>query len=373
MTSIKTHDQTVLGNVHDQPEMLREAFARRSEIIEPFVRSFTSAPVKRVVFLGSGTSYNVSNIAAAYFTRLVGVEGVAPYPTEFMNYGVGLDPQHNDPQSVLVVGISQSGTSISTCEAMEWAKNQGYRTFAITSDVTSKITEIVTDVAPLLVGQELTGPETKGYTASILSIYLWAYSAAGAVGSLSENEVEAALQAAGTVCNDFDRVIAESEAWYDRNRPGLLHSSRINVLGYGIDYGTMLEGTLKIAEMLRVPTIGNLLEEHGHGPTYALKFDHATLIVGSEEKEFERALEFRRALPEYAPGTHVITCQDFDDADERDLVFSTKAGTYLAPLLYSVPMQFLSAKGGEDVYIDTDHNPVDIHLGHYEAERQSGN
>lgn len=369
MTRNEDINQTVLGNVRDQPEMIREAYARRAEIIDPFVRAFGAGDVSRVVFLGSGTSYNVSNIAASYFTRIVGVEGVAPFPTEFKNYGVGLDPRHSDPSSILVVGISQSGTSISTCEALEWAKSQGYRTFAITSDPKSRVTEIVDAFAPLLVGLELTGPETKGYTASILSIYLWAYASAAAAGAISESESTAAIEAAGDVCRDFDIVIAESEAWYDRNRAGLLHATRINVLGYGVDYGTMLEGTLKIAEMLRVPTVPNLLEEHGHGPMYALKADHATVIFGSDEVEFERALEFRHALPEYAPGTHVITCRDFEGADERDLVFSVKAGAFLAPLLYSVSTQFLSAKGGKDVYIDTNHNPVDIHLGHYERTR----
>jgi glucoselysine-6-phosphate deglycase len=365
MARNKDIDQTVLGNVRDQPEMLRAAFARRDEIIAPFVSKFQEGPVSRVVFLGSGTSYNVSNLAASYFTRLVGVEGTAPYPTEFLNYGVGLDPQNTAPESVLVVGISQSGTSISTCAAMEWATDQGFRTLALTADPDSRITRIVDTIVPLLVGEELTGPETKGYTASVLSIYLWAYATAAATGAITQDAADAAIEEAGTVCSAFDTVIEESEAWYDRNRTGLLHSTRINILGFGVDYGTMLEGTLKVSEMLRVPTIGNLVEEYGHGPTYALRFEHAGLIVGSDEAEFDRAIEFRKALPQYAPGTHVITCREFDGADGRDVVFSVKANTFLAPLIYTVPFQFLAAKGGEDVYIDTNDNPVDIHFGHY--------
>lgn len=358
-------NQTVLGNVRDQPAMLRTAFARRSEVIDPFVSRFQESSVSRVVFLGSGTSYNVSNLAASYFTRLVGVEGVAPYPTEFLNYGVGLDPQNTDPASVLVVGISQSGTSISTCAAMEWATAQGFRTLAITADTSSRITRIVDTIVPLLVGEELTGPETKGYTASVLSVYLWAYATAAATGVLSAEDANAAIDEAGSVCSSFDTVVDEAEAWYDRNRASLLHSSRINILGFGVDYGTMLEGTLKVSEMLRLPTIGNLVEEYGHGPTYALRFEHAGIIVGSDEVEFDRAIEFRKVLPEYAPGTHVITCREFEGADYRDVVFSVKANKFLAPLLYTVPFQFLAAKGGEDVYIDTNINPVDIHFGHY--------
>ncbi|MFT3873037.1 MAG: SIS domain-containing protein [Nocardioides sp.] len=358
-------EQTVLGNVLDQPEMLQAAFAARESFATPFVAAFQAAPVSRVVFLGSGTSYNVANLAASYFTRIVGVEGTAPYPTEFTNYGAGVDPGVTDPSTILCVGISQSGTSISTCGALEHARAKGYRTLALTGYADGRVATLVDAVAPLLMGVEITGPETKGYTASVLTVYLWAYATALATGAVSEAEAEAAVAAAGEVTARFETVVRESEEWYDRNRTGLLHSTRVNILGYGIDYGTMLEGVLKVAEMLRVPTIGNLVEEHVHGPTYALRFDHATLFIGSDEAEFERMVEIRNAIGEHAPGAHVITCRDFPGADERDLVFSVKAGVFLAPLLYTVPFQFLAAKGGKDVYIDTNVNPVPIHFGHY--------
>ncbi|MFF2652982.1 SIS domain-containing protein [Streptomyces sp. NPDC058045] len=360
--------QTVLGNIGDQQEMLQAAFDARDEFIAPFLEAFRAGPVSRVVFLGSGTSYNVSTLAASLFSRVAGVEGVAPYPTEFTHYGAGLDPAHTDPSSILCVGISQSGTSISTCEAIEHAKSSGYRTLALTGDTTSRITTIAETVTPLLVGLELTGPETKGYTASVLTVYLWAFAVAKETGALDAAEADSGIAAAGEVAAQFKTVIREAEEWYDRNRPSLLHSSRLNILGYGADHATMLEGVLKVAEMLRVPTIGNLVEEHVHGPTMALKFDHATLFIGSDEAEFERMVSIRDAIGEHAPGAHIITCRDFDGADDRDLVFSVKANTYLAPLLYTVPFQFLAAKGGADVFIDTNVNPIPIRFGHYKDE-----
>lgn len=359
--------QTVLENIHIQPEILADAFTSRGEIIDPFVAAFTAAPVSRVVFIGSGTSYNVSNLALSLFNRIVKVDATAPYPTEFANYGVGLNPAEADPSSVLCVAISQSGTSISTCDALAVARQKGFRTLVLTCDPESRAASLADTVVPLLAGDEQTGPETRGYTASVLSVYLWAHATAAATGALTAAEADAAIAEAGDVVDRFQEVIEESEAWYDRNRPGLLHAGRINILGLGIDYGTMLEGTLKVAEMLRVPVIGNLVEEHMHGPTYALRPDHGNLIVGSDEAEFDRIIAIRNALREHAPATHVITCRDFEGADERDIVFSVKAGPFLAPLLYTVPFQFLAAKGGKDVHINTNHNPVPIHFGHLEG------
>lgn len=356
--------QTVLGNVKDQPETLRAAFTSRADFVGPFVEALRSGPVSRIVFLGSGTSYNVATMAASYFSRIAGIDSAAPYPTEFQHYGAGVNTAGTDPSSVLCVGISQSGTSISTCEALEHAKAKGYRTLALTSEPGSHITSLAGVTTPMLVGEELTGPETKGYTVSLMTVYLWAVEAAKTVGALSPDAASEAVAATERVTSRFDTVVRESEEWYDRNRPSLLHSSRINILGYGADYGTMLEAVLKVSEMLRVPTIGNLLEEHGHGPTYALKFDHAHLFIGSDEVEFERMLQFREQLGRHAPGVHAITCREFD-SDERDLVFSVKADRFLAPLMYTVPFQFLAAKGGKDVFIDTNVNPVPVRLGHY--------
>lgn len=357
--------QTVLDNIHIQPEILADAFAARASIVDPFVAAFAAAPVSRVVFLGSGTSYNVSNLAVSLFNRIVKVDATAPYPTEFANYGAGLDPAGTDPSSVLVVGISQSGTSISTCDALSAARQSGFRTLVLTCDAESKAASLADAVVPLLVGDEQTGPETRGYTGSVLSVYLWAYATAAVTGAVPAAEADAAIAEAGEVTARFQTVVEESQAWYERNKPGLLHASRINILGLGVDYATMLEGTLKVAEMLRVPVIGNLVEEHMHGPTYALRPDHGNLIVGSEEAEFDRIIAIRNALREHAPATHVITCRDFEGADERDVVFSVKANPFLAPLLYTVPFQFLAAKGGKDVYIDTNRNPVPIHFGHF--------
>lgn len=54
--------------------------------VEPFVELFRKHDIKRIYFFGSGTSYNVSQIAAYYFKHIVGIEGIAQYPTVFKNY-----------------------------------------------------------------------------------------------------------------------------------------------------------------------------------------------------------------------------------------------------------------------------------------------
>ena len=362
--------QTVLDNIRYQPTVLPEVLKNRSVFVEPFVEFVQEHDIKKIIFFGSGTSYNVSHIAAYYFKHLVGMAAEAQYPTVFKNYEkpdwTGVIP--ND--QILLVGISQSGTSVSTCEVMQYGHELGCRTLAITGDLESEITHHVDCSVHLLVGEELTPPETKGYTVSVLSVYLWALGVARARGAVAEFEYDAAIAEAEDFLGDFQSVIDESEAWYERNKASITHSDRLYVLGYGIDYCSMLEGMLKVGEMLRVPTIGYELEEYSHGPTMALRDNQTLFMIGSDEAEFERMLVFREAYMRYTPRIHVITCKDLADADDRDIVFTHKVGKYLAPLAYTVPFQFVAAKGARDIFIDTNENPFKEPLAHYAEDDQ---
>ncbi|MBY4797019.1 SIS domain-containing protein [Collinsella sp. AGMB00827] len=358
--------QTVLDNINYQPTVLPEVFDRRALFTEPFVSLLQSRDIKKVVFLGSGTSYNVSQIAAYYMQHLAGMDAEACYPTVFCNYDrlscAGTVP----PENVLLVGISQSGTSVSTCRAMAEGHSLGYATVAITGDLHSKITQYVDLMVPLLVGEELTPPETKGYTVSVLSVYLWALAVAHNRGTLSELQFTELMKELKNLLQGFQDVLTQSLNFFERNKASLVSSERIYILGYGIDYGSMLEGVLKVGEMLRVPVIGYELEEYVHGPFMAIRDNQTIILIGSDEAEFDRMLTFRETFKKYTPRVHVLTTQEID-SDERDLVFSQNVSKWVGPLLFTVPFQYLAAAGAKSIYIDTGIDPTDELLAHYRA------
>lgn len=354
---------TVLGYMHEQPERLAYVFENRDCFVDPFVDVFMKHHIKKVIFFGSGTSYNVSQLAAYYFKHIANVAAEAQYPTVFINYEKPDWTGCLKSEEILFVGISQSGTSISTIEVMKYAKENGYHTLAITGNLDSEITKYVDTKVHLLVGDELTPPETKGYTVSALSVYLWALECAKKLGCIAEETYQELLSDADQLVHNFESVIQESEVWYDRNKATIVNSDRIYALGYGIDFATALEAQLKIGEMLRLPTIGFEIEEYSHGPTMAMKPNQTIFMVGSDEAEFERMLQFRKAFKKYTDRVHVITGKEIEH-DERDLVFSQRTNKYLAVLMHTVPFQFVAAKGAKDIGIDTGVNPFEENLAH---------
>ena len=359
---------SVIGYINEQPVVLRNVLKNQEIFVAPFVKLFTQRKIKKVFFFGSGTSYNVANIAAYYFKNIVGVEAIAQYPTVFINYEKADWTQTIAKGQILFVGISQSGTSKSTVDVMKYAQNEGYSTLTLTGNLNSEITKYADCNVHLLVGDELTPPETKGYTVSVLSTYLWSIAVAKAAGVYSEEKYSQEISDVDKLLNQFEHVISESENWYQQNKTTIVNSDRIYILGYGIDFGSALEAQLKIGEMLRLPSLAYEIEEYSHGPTMAISNSQTIFMIGSEECEFERMLLFRKTFSKYSQRVHLISCSDVQSS-EKDIIFSEKPNKYLAPLVYAIPFQFVAAYGARDIGIDTAINPFEESLAHLKEER----
>ncbi|HQB32825.1 MAG TPA: SIS domain-containing protein [Erysipelotrichaceae bacterium] len=356
-------EPTVLGYMYDQPRALRETFKNREVFLKPFAELFLEKQYKKILFFGSGTSYNVSTLAEYYFKHIVGIDAKAHYPTVFINYEKADWSGLLKKEEILCLGFSQSGTSISTINVMKHLKTQGYDTLVFTEALKSEITRHVDYVLPLLCGKEETPPETRGYTVTVLQVYLLAVETAWVLNKIEKAEYEKLMADTKYLADNFEVVMEESEKWYEANAKTILNSDRIFALGYGIDYSSSLEAMLKIGEMLRLPTLGYEIEEYSHGPTMGLKGNQTIFMFGSDEAEWERCLHFREAFKQYTDRVHLITMKD-TEVDARDIVFSIKTNKYLAPIAFTVPMQFVAAKGAKDIGIDTGVNPFKIQLAH---------
>ena len=97
---------TVLGYMREQPERLRYVFDNRDVFTEPFIKVFKENRIQKVIFFGSGTSYNVSHLAAYYFKHITGIAAEAQYPTVFKNYEKADWSGRLNKNEILFVGIS---------------------------------------------------------------------------------------------------------------------------------------------------------------------------------------------------------------------------------------------------------------------------
>ncbi len=349
---------SMIGHVKDSPRVLRRAFDERFEYGREFIDTLASRDVKKMFFLGSGTSHHAMMVVRNMFVEILGVEGVACEPTIFA-YHEPINPNGMyGKDQIVVVGLSQHGTSISTCTALQKARDEGYLTYAITEELGSPITTIADKTIHIVCEREQIGPETRGYTETIFQFYLMALEIAKAKGIVDEAKYGKMNADAQALVDNLHTVVDESIAWFEKNKAEFLTMVKSSIAGYGPNYATALEARLKFFETYSRPCTGYEMEEQMHGPLRAYSDKNFIFLIGGKGPELERMKElaayYRKAFTQHV---FVLSSEEFD-VTEKDLKFSFGTTDVLSPCVYVVPFQVLAALLCEEVGIDTKISPV---------------
>lgn len=346
--------ETMIDYIQDQPRALRECFQKRKEFVDPIVQLFKENDIRKIYLLGSGTSYNASLTIKHYLEKYIPVEAEVVIPTIFTNYVNVNNNQIYQNEQILVIGISQSGTSYSTVNAMKKAKEAGYKTMALTENLSSMICDEVDIVDHLLCGKEWIPIETRGYTVTILTGYLWAVEVARSIDLMTEEKYEEIIKETEDMLSRFEHYLEEAENWYRDNQCELLSFEHGHIAAYGKNFCTAQEGALKLYETYRKPISAYELEELIHGPQMAFEDSTYIFIVASNEKELERIPLFVNWFDENEVTEHVFVISDqYKGKTKKDLHFSTSIFEDLSPIVYTLPFQIMAARNCIAVGYDT--------------------
>lgn len=373
MRSMEKEKLSMIGHIQDTPRVLKKAYTLRDEYMNDFVDAFVSHDFKKVYFLGSGTSNHVSMVIKNLFVDLLHVEGVACAPTIFTNHENPNPSGVFKKEQICVIGFSQHGDSISTCEAVKKASEDGYFTIAVTEQLDSALQELADVYCHLVCEEEEIGPETRGYTETIYQFYIQAIEIARRKKLISEAEFHQLDAEAKALADNLEIVVKESVDWYNRNKQEFYQMTKSSIAGYGYNYPTALESRLKFFETYSRPCTGYEMEEQMHGPMRAYNQDNYIFMIASEgQKELNRLKEL---VPYYkdvfTEHVFVITCEEGVASTDRDLKFSVRTSDLLSPILYVIPFQVLSALICEDTGIDTKVSPIKKRYvsSHYPSSR----
>ncbi|MPM28353.1 Glutamine--fructose-6-phosphate aminotransferase [isomerizing] [bioreactor metagenome] len=349
---------SMIGHIEDTPRVLRKTYKIRDEYLKAVVDAFTQHDFKKVFFLGSGTSHHVALVIRNIFVNLLKIEGVACVPTIFTNHEPINPSSIYKKEEICIIGFSQHGDSISTCEALKKAKNEGYHTIGVSEQLGSVIEDLADTYCHLVCEEEQIGPETRGYTATIFQFYLIAIEIAKARKLISEEVYSQLDQDAKMLADQLDTAVKESVEWYQRNRNEFLTMKKSSIAGYGYNYPTALESRLKFFETYARPCTGYEMEEQLHGPLRAYNQENFVFLIasaGTELKRVEEVAEYMRTA--FTEHVFVVTSENIK-ITAKDLKFSISTTNLLSPILYVIPFQVLSALICEDVGIDTKVSPI---------------
>lgn len=272
-----------------------ERLLARTDMFATIVERIERAKPRIVVFCGRGSSGHVGVYLRYLFETRLGLLASAAAPSVVTAYQRPLDLR-----DALFVVISQSGRSPDLINATQVARKFGALTLAIVNDQDSPAAAASELVLPVGAGTERSVAATKTVALSMLA-------GARLVAALArDNELNNGIQ---QVPSRLSSVLACDWSLWAESAAG---ARAAFIVGRGYGLGCVREIALKVAEVLRVPTLGYSAAELRHGPRASITTATPVLALRQNDESATTVDELVR---------------DLDDAGERVFIAGGPAGT----------------------------------------------
>src|SRR6185503_8961857 len=160
------YETFMLKEIYEQPEAVRETIGDRVRhgalVLESLGLTETEIQnLRRIVIVAAGTSYH-AGVVGRY---IIEEWGRIPVEPDIASEWIYRNPVLS--KDTLVIGISQSGESRDTVNAMKLARERGARTLAITNMMGTQITREVDATLYTRCGIEIGVAASKTFTAQV--------------------------------------------------------------------------------------------------------------------------------------------------------------------------------------------------------------
>ncbi|QDE33090.1 glutamine--fructose-6-phosphate transaminase (isomerizing) [Shewanella polaris] len=293
--------------------------------------------IKHVQIIACGTSYHAGMAARYWLEDWAGVSCNVEIASEFR-----YRKSHLFPNSLLVT-ISQSGETADTLAAMRLAKEMGYKaTLTICNSAGSSLVR-ESDMAYMMkAGVEIGVASTKAFTVQLAGL-LMLTTAIGRHNGMT-TEMEAAItqsllsmpakveQALGL--NDAIAELAEDFA----------DKQHALFLGRGDQYPIAMEGALKLKEISYIHAEAYASGELKHGPLALIDADMPVIVVAPNNELLEKLKSNVEEVRARGGLMYVFADVDaeFESDDTMKVIQVPHCDQFMAPLIYTIPLQLLS-------------------------------
>ena len=281
--------------IAEQPEVIRETISCRCKDGMPDlsidnIPDWLLSKYERITIIGCGTAMHAGLVAKQFMQPLLQLPVTVEVASEFIYEEPVVDDK------TLVIAISQSGETIDTLEALRYARRRGAGNLSIVNVKGSTIARESEYVLYTNAGPEIAVASTKAYTTQLTALYMiicrMAYVRGVYTAEQAKEFVSALLQAPACV----EKVIADKES-LRRISHEIMDASDVFMIGRGLDYTALLEGSLKLKEISYIHSEAYASGELKHG-TIALitqKTPVITLVTQTKvvSKELSNAIEVK--------------------------------------------------------------------------------
>ena len=314
----------------------------------PAVAAALPSALEGICFIAHGSSYNAAVSTADLIARVSGLRVQAFTPANFLYNSGGVLAEN--AKKLLMVFISQTGTSSGALEALAEAKRMGFSTLGITDVAGSPMSAEPDHVLFLRCGEEDSNAKTKGYSATLLLLMLLGLHLGEARGTLSQAVLKEYLRELQAQAGELSLVQQRMLRWCESRRFGSALRD-FYVLGSGMNFGTAMEGQLKLMETACIPTMFNDIGEFSHGMHRSITRQSTVVLLRAVyplAKLTEKTFRYLRGI---CDNTLLLDAAG-DMPEEQDRVLLPCHPLTQSLLLFTRAIQVLSVYGPETQGLD---------------------
>lgn len=334
----------MLKEIHEQTQAVAETLEGRiaggkvlTQIFgveaEKLLRS-----TRAIQIVACGSSYHAALVARHWIEAFSGLPCLVEVASEYRYRDAAVIP------GSLLVTVSQSGETTDTLEALKRAKTRGYLAkLAICNVPESSLVRESELVLMTRAGPEIGVASTKAFITQLVALALLALELGRAHGMDAQTYGDAvaqleALPQAVSEALKMDTEIARLAEHFALKQHALF-------LGRGQQFPIALEGALKLKEISYIHAEAYPAGELKHGPLALVDREMPVIAVAPNDRLLEK---LKSNLQEVrARGGEMFVFADAKVAtlmhdDAKHLITLPACGEFVAPILFTVPLQLLA-------------------------------
>lgn len=338
----------MLKEIYEQPEAIKQTISQAldgNSLRDDFLKNADADfnKIQSVQIIACGTSYHSGMIAKYWFEQLIGVPCQVEIASEF---------RYRTPvivENTLYICISQSGETADTLAALREtqkrakANNIDIQTLTICNVATSSMVRETDHHLLTLAGPEIGVASTKAFTTQLAALMLLILK----IGQVKQRISPALLEEITRELWHSPKVILDTL----KHDPEILRLSELFVeknhclfLGRGTNYPIALEGALKLKEISYIHAEGYAAGELKHGPLALVDNEMPIVILAPNDEMLDKLKSNMEEVQ--ARGGELFVFADensgINGKDRQHVVHIPAVNEWLAPIVYSVPVQLLS-------------------------------
>ncbi len=329
----------MLKEIHDQPISISNVLGGRisSDGLRAELGGFSLSPermrkLSRINLVACGTAFYAAQIGAIFLRNHTDIT-VEPFrASEFPAAKVC-------GSNTLTIGISQSGETKDTLDALQSAKLTGGSVSSFCNVIGSTIARFTSNGAYLYAGQEYAVASTKAFSNMVAALALLSLT----LSEMETSERRKIVQELRELPNKISIQLKEDDGSLEKAVEILNESDNALFVGRGISAPLVQEGALKMMEVAYLPCIAYPGGELKHGPIALIEEGTPVIAVAPSDETLNLMESTIRECKTRGAKVILITDNDGPITSFSDVTIQTQPSTLeTSTIVNAIPLQLLS-------------------------------